>query len=72
MPGAKSIGEKVIIVSTIVTGVGFGLCSFGAVGAARWANFAVPVGAMMFFVGLAVLVVTGLVMLVRALMRSGR
>ena len=52
MPEGKSVAAKVLIVSAIVTGVGFGLCSFGAVGTARWSDFAVRWGLRCFLWGL--------------------
>lgn len=69
MPEEKNAAVKVLTVSAIVTGVGFGMCSLGAVSGVHWLGFTIYLGAVMFFAGLAVLVLTALVMLVQALLR---
>jgi hypothetical protein len=67
--------NKILVISAIGAGIGFGTCSLGALsgGFAHGVGQAIiSGGAILFFVSLASILITGLIMLVRSIMRSSR
>ncbi len=64
----KSLPEKALTLGAIGMGVGFGTCGLGIlVGDDRFTGYIVAAGSILFFASLAVCVVTGLIMLGRAI-----
>jgi hypothetical protein len=75
-PVRVRLGQKILIFSTIGVGVGFGLCSLGAlsggVGNNPGSQFAIQAGVLLFFGSLAVFGVTAVILIVAVIARSLR
>jgi hypothetical protein len=75
-PGRLRLGQKILIFSAIGVGVGFGLCSLGAlsigVGGTQAFNFAIGGGAILFFTSLLVFGVTAVILIITVIARSFR
>lgn len=70
-PPETSVANKILTFAAIGMGVGFGTCSVAALtaGGHRIAGYFVGIGATLFFVSLAVLLLTGLYVIAAAIIQ---
>ena len=65
----KSLPEKALTLGAIGMGVGFGTCGLGLmVGDDRMTPYIIGAGAVLFYASLATCIITGLIMLGRAIL----